>query len=120
MHVINISLNMPMNHGIVVHMYACNVCMYVCMHINSGLNSNTLLLQPVTPKLLMELCVQLAEAIYEVPGVFPHHPVAADRLANKPYMTLTLIIYTAAGQLHNIIIIDKFYIHSYVGYASIF
>ena len=103
---------MPMNHGIniVVHMY-------VCMHINNGLHSNTLLLQPVTPKLLMELCVQLAETIYEVPGVFPHHPVAADRLANKPYMTLILIIYT--GELHNIIIIGKFYIHSYVGYASI-
>ena len=39
--------------------YACTV--YV--HINSGLHSNTLLLQPVTPKLLMELCVQLAVAM---------------------------------------------------------
>ena len=35
--------------------------LYTCMHINSVLHSNTLLLQPVTPKLLMELCVRLAD-----------------------------------------------------------
>ena len=41
---------------------------YTCaiyVHINSGLHSNTLLLQLVTPKLLqlVELCVQLAEVM---------------------------------------------------------
>ena len=37
--------------------------LYTCMYINRVLHSNTLLLQPVTPKLLMELCVWLAEAM---------------------------------------------------------
>ena len=54
-------MNVPMCIKLCDNIIVCACA--VTVRISSGLHSNTLLLQPVTPKLLMELCVQLAEAM---------------------------------------------------------